>query len=385
MNILKRFVSGLGQQTAPFGFAPEDPNASYQAGLSYIGDIGANLMANNQGGVDPFANLGASMQQAKQSGVQRNKEQYTAQRLMEEAAYKKQEREQAQAEIQKKNEWLKGISDPKYRAMLEANPGLIDDYIAATDPAFQRPETPNLTADMQNFMFAQENPEFAGFLNNGKSASDGIMGQVSERQAAAEAMGLSPEDPAYRSYILTGKMPREDQAPLTAGDKAAIRDADSAVLMNKTVIKQLRSVIGGEEGKTLNDRAGSGMFANVEAVAARNDPTGLLDAARGQATTDLQNIILNQALGSMKTIFGGNPTEGERAILVELQASVDKTPAERKGIIERAITLAEERLKFNEDVANGLRGETYYKPGGGPTDDGWTDVGNGVRIRQKGR
>ena len=85
MNMLKKFVAGLGQQNAPFGFAPESPDASYQAGLGYIGDIGANLLANNQSGVDPFSNLGASMLQAKDSSTRRNKEQYTAQRLMEEA------------------------------------------------------------------------------------------------------------------------------------------------------------------------------------------------------------------------------------------------------------------------------------------------------------
>jgi len=83
MNILKRFVAGLGQQTAPFGFAPDDPEAGYKAGLGYIGDVGANILANNQGGVNPWANLGASMLQAKDSSTQRNKEAYTAQRLIE--------------------------------------------------------------------------------------------------------------------------------------------------------------------------------------------------------------------------------------------------------------------------------------------------------------
>lgn len=143
MNMLKKFVSGLGAQTAPFGFAPEDPNASYNAGLSYIGDIGANLMANNQGGVDPFANLGTSMQQAKQSGTQRNKEQYTAQRLMEEAAIKRQEREQAQAKEAQREEFLKSLP-PDVQMKARSVPGFLEAYVEATDPNLQKPEQPKL-------------------------------------------------------------------------------------------------------------------------------------------------------------------------------------------------------------------------------------------------
>lgn len=361
MNILKQFVSGLGQQNAPFGFAPDNPNASYQAGLSYIGDIGANLMANNQPGVNPWANLGASLQQAKATSVDRNRQQYTAQQLMEEAAARKAEREQAQAEIARKNEWLKSISDPKTRAMLEANPGLIDNYVAATDPAFQKPEKPTFMEVNGKIV----NPATREVIYDGGSSSNSITSQIAERQAAAEALGLTPDDPAYKSYIFTGKMPREDQAPLTAGDKQAIREADDAILANTTAIEQLQSVLSGKQGETLNDRAGYGAFADWQSWAARNDPTGVFDDNKGQATTDLKNVVLGQALASLKTIFGSAPTEGERQILIELQASVDKTPDERKSIIERAIKLAEKRLQFNKDRASELRGQTYYKPGGG--------------------
>ena len=181
---------------------------------------------------------------------------------------------------------------------------------------------------------------------------------------AAVQMGLSPDDPAYQSYVLTGKMPREDQAPLTATDKKAILEADEAVQANEQTIELLTSVIKPDQsGKTLNDRAGSGSTAGLQALFARNDPTGFFDDQKGEATTELQNIILTQALGSLKSIFGGNPTEGERAILTDLQASVDKTPNERKPIIDRAIAAANRRLAFNQQRADSLRGGTYYKAG----------------------
>lgn len=362
MNMLKKFVAGLGQQNAPFGFAPESPDASYQAGLGYIGDIGANLLANNQSGVDPFSNLGASMLQAKDSSTRRNKEQYTAQRLMEEAAMKRQEREKAQQQEAQREEFLKSLP-PDVQMKARSVPGFLEAYIEATDPNLQKPEQPKLYTVDGALVDANGNVVYQG---EGQDR-DGILGQIQERQLGAEAMGLTPEDPAYKSYILTGKMPREDQAPLTATDKRAILDADDAVLANTAVIDQLNSVITPDaSGKSLNDRAGSGMFAGVQSFAARNDPTGLLDDETGQATTELQNIVLGQALSSLKSIFGAAPTEGERKILVDLQASIDKTPQERKPIIERAIRMAKARLKFNEDRAASLRGGSYYKAGGGP-------------------
>lgn len=185
------------------------------------------------------------------------------------------------------------------------------------------------------------------------------------RVREAEQAGLKTDSPAYQSYVLTGKMPREDQGPLTAVDKKAILEADEQVQANEAVINSLKSVVSGEEGKTLNDRAGYGSGATTQAWIARNDPTGLFDDAKGEATTEFNNVVLGQALSSMKSIFGGNPTEGERAVLIDLQASVDKTPQERKKIIDRGIVLAERRLQFNKERANELRGGTFYKQEGG--------------------
>lgn len=166
MNPFTRLISGLGAQTAPFGFSPDDPNAAYRAGWGVIGDLGANLMANNQPGVSPLANLGASLQQAKQSATQRNKEAFTAQQLMEEAAAKKAERERQASEEAQREEFLNALP-PDVQMKARSIPGFLEDYVKATDPAFQT--APELTADMRNFEYAQSHPEFAGFLRNGQS------------------------------------------------------------------------------------------------------------------------------------------------------------------------------------------------------------------------
>ena len=205
-----------------------------------------------------------------------------------------------------------------------------------------------------------------------------------KRKAAADTYGLSPDDPAYKSFLLTGKMPREDQAPLTATDKKAILEADEAVQANQNAIDMLSSVVSGAPGQSINDKASYGLGADTQAWLARNDPTGFFDDEKGQATTELNNVVLNQALSTLKSTFGAAPTEGERKILVDLQASVDKSPAERKLIIERGMELARKRLAFNQQRADELRGGTFYKQGGGASNGGaeWRDLGGGVSIRR---
>ena len=254
-------------------------------------------------------------------------------------------------------------SDPLYNLQLQQAQAELD--------GLKNPQ-PKQTDDMREYEFAKSQGfqgTFADYMTQIRRAgasSVTIGSEIEARKVAAEQLGMSPDDPGYQSYILTGKMPREDQAPLTATDKKAILEADEAVQSNQTVIDMLNGVLApGEDGKSLNDKADYGATSGWQPWFARNDPTGFFDDTKGQATTELQNVVLTQALGQLKATFGAAPTEGERKILVDLQASVDKTPAERAAIIQRAISAAKRRLAFNQDRAAQLRGGTFYKPQGG--------------------
>jgi ketosteroid isomerase-like protein len=83
------------------------------------------------------------------------------------------------------------------------------------------------------------------------------------------------------------------------------------------------------------------------------------------ATVDLDNLITGSALPQLKAIFGGMPTEGERKVLLELQGSSSKTPAQRQAIFERAIQAANNRIKFNTQKAQQLRSGQYFAGDGG--------------------
>ncbi|UTY50421.1 phage tail tip lysozyme [Sinorhizobium fredii] len=189
--------------------------------------------------------------------------------------------------------------------------------------------------------------------------------EIDARKAAAAELGLSPDDPRYESFVLTGKFPREDSQSLTATDKKAILEADEMVAANQSALDALSQAEG------LSDKANSGWFAGARASIGNNLPDWMVpdivsSPESSQATTDMDNAIIGQAITQLKTIFGGNPTEGERNILLELQGSSTMPREVRKQVFSRARALAEKRLQFNNDRAADLRGGNYYKPDRAP-------------------
>lgn len=177
---------------------------------------------------------------------------------------------------------------------------------------------------------------------------------VEQRRKQAEASGLKPDDPRYNSFVLTGKFPREDAQPLTATDKKFIMEADEGVQAAQTAITNL------QEAKKLSKSALSGPGA-----ATRGYGWSLLGDKSGQDTEQLNNLVMTNALTQLKSIFGAAPTEGERAILLDIQGSVNKPDAVRQEIYDRAIKMAQRRLVLNQQRANQLRGGDFYKSGGG--------------------
>lgn len=144
--------------------------------------------------------------------------------------------------------------------------------------------------------------------------------------------------------------PKGKPIKLSATAEKELFEADDNIQAAKNVIGIL------EEALSLNDKAYSGYGAKMRATLRSNLP-GESEAAN--ATINLDNMMTGQALESLKMIFGGMPTEGERKILLEMQASADKTTQQRKDIINRAIKLAKTRAVVNTNKANALRSGTY--------------------------
>lgn len=164
------------------------------------------------------------------------------------------------------------------------------------------------------------------------------------------AMGIDPASPEARQYVKQAGVPQ-----MTPTDRKAVLDADKEIQGTDSVIGSLG------EALNLNKSAYSGPLAGTRGYA-----SSLVGAEGGVATQNLDNVVLGTVLPQLKSIFGGNPTEGERQVLREVQGSVSQAPAVREKIFQRALSAAKQRKEFNEQRANAIRGGTYYTPGGSP-------------------
>jgi hypothetical protein len=114
-----------------------------------------------------------------------------------------------------------------------------------------------------------------------------------------------------------------------------------------------------EKARAINNKAmgfrGAGALAEMGNMLPESIRPEAVDA-----TQNLDNILQSSALPQLKAIFGGQPTEGERKILLDIQGSSSKPPKVREEIFNRTTQAIERRIKFNKEKAESLRGGTYF-------------------------
>lgn len=183
--------------------------------------------------------------------------------------------------------------------------------------------------------------------------------QAQRRQGVINS-GKDPNDPRYADYILSGSLPKETQQLLTASDKKAIMEGEDTILGHKNTLTQLARAM--DLSKKAYDGAGAGIRAgivsNIPEMLGGHTPESL-------ATREFGNVVTGQALDNLKATFGGAPTEGERAILLQVQGSADQPQALREQILKNAMAKVQQKLDFEQQRVDQLRGGTYYKQGGG--------------------
>lgn len=214
--------------------------------------------------------------------------------------------------------------------------------------------------------FVAVNPRIATSLQQyGVDPNDHVNGTAF---LIAEARGLNPAKPTV--HEVSGRLIQAQpdgtfkevyQAPpkaknLTVQEQKEVFEADEGVQAATNVVGALQKALA------LNDQAYSGPLAQT-----RGYTTSLFGSEGGNATEELQNVVLQQVLDNLKATFGAAPTEGERQILVDIQGSVNKAPEVRRRIFENAIAAANRRLQFNSTKANAIRGGEYFQPGYQPS------------------
>lgn len=161
-------------------------------------------------------------------------------------------------------------------------------------------------------------------------------------------------------FRMGNKTVTADGAPVTQFDKAPrklgateqrqIFDVEDVITSGKGAISAM------QEALALNDQAYEGSLSGARKMLgqlfASDDPTYV-------ATENLDNLITKGALESLRATFGGNPTEGERKILLELQASSSKPKAVREQVYRRAMEMAQKRLDRESQRLRGLKSGEY--------------------------
>lgn len=148
-------------------------------------------------------------------------------------------------------------------------------------------------------------------------------------------------------------------------------EADDAVVSSQNAIGLLNQALD------LNKEAYFGPTAKLRAQGVSLLPG---ESKGANASINLDNLMTGQALETLRATFGGMPTEGERKVLLEMQASLDKTPSQREEILKRAINLAQRRIQVNQEKAKSLRGGTYFKESPVPVDPSQPSGGSGRKV-----
>jgi hypothetical protein len=198
------------------------------------------------------------------------------------------------------------------------------------------------------------------------NAQPEAIADAQNREVLADQYGL--QGAARQSFILTGKLPGADGgAPMNATVMNQIFEADSIAQASQDAIGSL------ERALVLSKEAYDGPMADMRGTAG-----ALFGDRGGQATVELTNEVMSQALSQLKSIFGAAPTEGERKILLDIQGSADKPRAVREAIYKRGIEAAQRRLEFNRNKAQALRSGTYFDPGYGTQQSTGGTTGTGI-------
>jgi hypothetical protein len=185
---------------------------------------------------------------------------------------------------------------------------------------------------------------------------DAIMTDKRTREENALNRGVTMRGQNMTAATAQAKSTAPQKTALSASAQKELFEADELAKSSENAIGMLTQAL------ELNKKAYSGIGAKPLAVVRSNLP-GFGESEAANSTIDLDNLMTGQALESLKATFGGMPTEGERKILLDIQASADKTPAQRKIIIDRAIEMANKRMKFNKSKADALRKGTYFTDG----------------------
>lgn len=212
--------------------------------------------------------------------------------------------------------------------------------------------TDNRRAD-QKFAYARQQGERRNALDEAKLR----LGQGNKNTALqsdynfAQNQGYEGSLMDFQRDAASAKKPPQHMPTI---DRRSVLEAEERAFSGQNVIRSI------DEALSLNDKALHG-----PAASARASVGAAFGHDASEAALQMENLITTRALESLKSTFGGMPTEGERKILIEIQGSINQPPAVRADIFKRARALAERRIQYNKGRADDIRSGDIYQPGYG--------------------
>jgi len=267
---------------------------------------------------------------------------------------------------------FKGLQDPKYSLTTADNvldnetsvDNNVRDNNTSTNNNIRTTQASIYSTD-KDYQLGQQELQVKQALEQQKIDLEQNKGEI---MAGADGMAyiFMPNQPPDKSYKpLLGPDGKHTKAPAANSGKGGM-----SATAQKELFEVTDSISAAQNGITnlkdalkYSEKAYDGVGAAQRATA-----RGFFgEDERATATTMLDNIVTGNALEMLKATFGGAPTEGERAILLQLQGSANLPRAQREAIYNRAIQMAERRLQSNLAKAEGIRNGSYFQSqqGGG--------------------
>ena len=262
---------------------------------------------------------------------------------------------------------------PDMAAMLEAGAPMEDVWSQYVQS--RQAQKPSYMSMGDGYALNENTGEFLASPGAGKSDD------YSQRQQAAAQYGLTPEDPRYQPFLLTGKFPREDAQELTATDKKAMWAAEDEIPILDNTIASL------DRAKALNDKTYTGWGASVAGRLGTQAPGGsmIFDPETSAATEEFGKLMSMEAIQAMAQTLKGATTDSELARFVNILADPSTPPKIRGNTIDRMKLLAERVKQVKTSRINSIQGipQGGYGSQGGQGGGGLSTTSTGATWRLK--
>lgn len=180
------------------------------------------------------------------------------------------------------------------------------------------------------------------------------MGQTAQDQYT-DALRLKQQQEAYAAQkaleVAGGKSAIELQqeikkTPIIAQQEAEKKATEQRAEYKKQAVAAAENIPTLERAIELNNKVVTG--GSQAALQAAANYLGVASSDPGE----LRSLLNQNILGQLKSTFGGNPTEGERAALGQAQASFNQSGEVNQALLDNALKLARMRVNRGKQAAN---------------------------------